>query len=90
MDECKFVDSIVLSLVEKYGIVEYKVTYRKSRKYTDKRIIGQLTYYKSYREYLGTPRYTMKHTVEIFDNGGYIEKTQKMSKYMSVGEYNVM
>lgn len=66
-------DTIALCYCEQYGIIEYKVK-------------GNLLIYNvSYPAYLGNPRYTIQHTINL-DNMSHTSK--QLKRYSSWGSNN--
>lgn len=62
-----------LSYAERYGIMDYKVEG------------SNMIFYVSYPEYLGNPRYTIKHTVNL-DTG--VDTPQRLKRFIAAGLNN--
>lgn len=66
-------ESRALSYAERYGIIEYKV------------IKNIMRFNVSYPAYLGNPRYTVQHEINL-DTGK--ETTKRLKRFDSKGLYN--
>ena len=66
-------EEIALRYAERYGIIEYKV------------IKNIMRFNVSYPAYLGNPRYTIQHEINL-DTGA--EKTKQLKRFDSKGLHN--